>query len=415
MKRHYKTLFLSIISLFFSQQIFAQSSRTVPENKIQELVHELAINESKIIEKKGELTKIKSQIRTDSTAIINWEEMKGLYPDSTNLTKLIKEKSAIIAQATKALGKLQKEISELSSSRNVNRTTLINHIDSSTIVGETNSQFDFKKKNEELLIQLQNLQEENERIQNENKSLRMKVANVESDVQQLSHQNAQQIESNERKSEYILNYGCALLFRKYTSRAEDISRWIESVSSEAKKKDIQTLMQEARTMIQSSNVSQDLRDKVWDMVAPYIQDSDASMKDLREVFSKLNPDKQYEYSLTKHALSFFEEVSKSVTDADNRYDKVHQLLLRYKDDNAELLSVLQGIQIDDANSDSRMSAENKVEFIRRIKNTKYYKECYSDPWHIPYLNNVIDEALSLINKSPANRRIDLSRIYSKLQ
>ena len=103
------------------------------------------------------------------------------------------------------------------------------------------------------------------------------------------------------------------------------------------------MLAQAKKMIQSSNVSQDMRNRVFHMLESVPQD-EQSANDIREVLSRVPDDIQAEYSLTHQAISLIDAMPKSITEKDDRYAIVRELLVAYPAANNEVKNTLQAIQ-----------------------------------------------------------------------
>lgn len=208
---------------------------------------------------------------------------------------------------------------------------------------------------------------------------------------------------------YVLNYGNALLYRKYTARAEDIAILLANAPDSLRQKDWDLMLAQAKKMIQSSNVSQDMRNRVFHMLESVPQD-EQSANDIREVLSRVPDDIQAEYSLTHQAISLIDAMPKSITEKDDRYAIVRELLVEYPAANNEVKNTLQAIQ---EHPDNSINISDKWPvFVKQIKSMQYYKQYYGSSWNIPYLNNIIDQALSRLQN--ATSHVDLDDLVKRL-
>ena len=209
---------------------------------------------------------------------------------------------------------------------------------------------------------------------------------------------------------YVLNYGNALLYRKYSARADDIAALLTNIPENLKQKDRDQMLAEAKVMVQSSEVSsQDIRNRVYHLLEMVPHDQQAN-EDIREILSHVPQDKVTEYSLTKHAIELIDQLPREVTAKDDRYTIIRNLLLAYKDATVELKAVLQSIQDHPGNSIDM--PDNKSSFIKQIKTTNYYKQYYDQVWTIPYLNSVINTAIARLQN--ATSHIDMEDLIKEL-
>ena len=208
---------------------------------------------------------------------------------------------------------------------------------------------------------------------------------------------------------YVMNYGNALLFRRYSARVEDIANLLISVPDSLKQKDRDQMLDQARRMIEASNVSQDIRMRVKELLEETPRYEQFS-EDIREVLRNVPAEAQYEYNLTQHAIDLIDAMPKTVTDSDDRYSIVRELLVAYKSSNEEIKGVLQSIQNDPDNSIN--ISDRWPTFVNQIKATQYYKRYYGKPWTIPYLNSIIDEALARLQN--AQKHVDLRDLINNL-
>ena len=209
---------------------------------------------------------------------------------------------------------------------------------------------------------------------------------------------------------YVLNYGNALLYRKYSARADDIAALLTNIPENLKQKDRDQMLAEAKVMVQSSEVpSQDIRNRVYHLLEMVPHDQQTN-EDIREILSHVPQDKVTEYSLTKHAIELIDQLPREVTAKDDRYTIIRNLLLAYKDATVELKAVLQSIQDHPGNSIDM--PDNKSSFIKQIKTTNYYKQYYDQVWTIPSLNSVINTAIARLQN--ATSHIDMEDLIKEL-
>lgn len=208
---------------------------------------------------------------------------------------------------------------------------------------------------------------------------------------------------------YLLNYGNALLYRKYSARVEDVAILLSAAPDSLKQKDWDQMLDQARRMIQSSKVTQDMRTRVFHLLESVPQ-SEQFAEDIREVLRNVPADAQIEYTLTRHAIDLIDALPKNVTDSNNRYAIVKNLLEEYQTANEEIKNVLLSIQ---NHPDNNINISEKwPAFEKQIKNTQYYKHYYDKSWNIPYLNSIIDQALARLQN--ATKRVDLKDLIDNL-
>jgi len=198
---------------------------------------------------------------------------------------------------------------------------------------------------------------------------------------------------------YVLNYGNALLFRKYHSRLEDMVHLLVNAPDSLKEKYWSEMMEQARQMIYASNVSQDMRDRVFHLLesVPY---NDALSEDIREVLLSVPDSIKVQYSLTQQAIRLIDAMPNSVTENNDSYAHVRELLSVYHSANTEVNKTLKEIQNHRGNNIN--IAESRVELIKKIESMEYYKKYYGQPWRIPFLNSIIDEALSRLQTAKSH-------------
>ena len=208
---------------------------------------------------------------------------------------------------------------------------------------------------------------------------------------------------------FVLNYGNSLLYRKYSARAEDIATLLAAAPDDLKQKDWESMLALAKTMIQSSDVTEDMRTHVFHLLES-VPRNEQYANDIREVLQNVPPEVQSRYSLSRQAVSLIDAMPKTVTDSDDRFSIVRGLLLEYKTANEEIKKVLRDIQNHPDNSINISDAWPGFE--RQIKNTAYYKRYYGAAWSIPYLNSIIDQALSRLHG--ATKRVDFDDLIGNL-
>ena len=212
---------------------------------------------------------------------------------------------------------------------------------------------------------------------------------------------------------YVLNYGNALLYRKYNARVEDILGLLMMMPDTLRRVDRAQMLAEARAMIAASDVpSQDIRNRVFALLQSLPPESldKQTNKDIQDVLSNVR-DYPLEYNMVQHALSLIDALPKDITDNDTRYDLVRTLLSVYKESNDEIKTTLMRIQNSEKNSGVFIE-ESWPSFVKQLKNTDYYKKYYSQPWTIRYLNNIIDRALQRMQN--AKNRVDLDDLINEL-
>lgn len=260
----------------------------------------------------------------------------------------------------------------------------------------------------ELTVNADSLQQIIDSLQNTLREMETRYNAQQQELQRLRGKTDGSNKDGNCDMSYLLNYGNALLFRSYTARVEDIANLLASASNRVKQEDWDQMLSQARRMVEASNVSQELRMRVMRLLEQTPQ-YDQYREDIREVLRNVPAEAQLEYNLTQHAIRLIDALPKTVTDSDNRYAIIKELLEAYGPANEEIKGVLQAIQNDPDNS-IRIS-DKWPAFVNRIKSTQYYKRYYGKSWSIPYLNRIIDQAIARLNN--AQRHVDLQDlIYS---
>ena len=212
---------------------------------------------------------------------------------------------------------------------------------------------------------------------------------------------------------YVLNYGNALLYRRYNARVEDVLGMLLMMPDTLRHADRAQMLAEARAMIAASDVpSQDIRNRVYSLLQslpPETFDMQTN-KDIQDVLSNVK-DYPLEYNVVQHAISLIDALPKDITANDTRYDLVRTLLSVYKESNDEIKTTLMSIQNSEKNSGVFIE-ESWPMFVKQLKNTDYYEKYYNQSWTIRYLNDVIDEALQRMQN--AKNRVDLEDLIGKL-
>lgn len=208
---------------------------------------------------------------------------------------------------------------------------------------------------------------------------------------------------------YLMNYGNSLLYRKYHARAEDIATLLAAAPDSLKQKSYAEMLAQAKEMIGKSHVSQDLRRRVF-MLLESAPQSEQYAEDIREVLRNVPEEALRQYDLSRQAIDLIDALPEQVTDNDERYAIVKELLQAYPAANEEIKQVLQSIQ---DHPDNSINIPGKwPAFVKQIKSTQYYKQYYDKSWSIPYLNAVIDQALSRLQN--ASQHVELTDLIKKL-
>lgn len=401
--------FIMIIGCHF---VWAQS-KNISEFEIQEKIHDFAKYKYDLSIQNLKLLELERKYISDSSQFSIVEQQLSFYKDSTELKERLVDLKKTVSQNQKSYNAQKTIVRNLENQCAKAKQFLLNALENKVILVEKESQVDYKRQKDSLCSSLSLLNHKLNDLQAQNDSLISILEKQKVENKKLSDEIANFSETHK----YILNYGNAMLFRKYNARIDDIIRWLDAIPNEAKQKDIQEMLDEIDVMIKASTVpEQDLRVLVWEKIAPHLNNDDLLMENFRKVFAGIPDDVEWaKYNLVKHAETFIDNVSKEIKASDSRYDIIKDLLANYKGFNDEIYSVLVNINTDPDNNNSRMNPKVKDNYISKIKNTNYYKNYYTANFNIPFLNDIIDEAINLIQKSNGQTKIDLTPVLINIK
>lgn len=172
-------------------------------------------------------------------------------------------------------------------------------------------------------------------------------------------------------------------------------------------------------MIGASNAPEDIRLKVRNLLHQLPQNViDNQVKsDIKVVINGV-PTDYPQYDPAPYLIQKLESIRDTTSNKD--YTAVIrleiQLLKEYKDANNEVREVLDAIH-KDPNNRAGLDESSRSTFIKKIKNTNYYKKYHKndcwEPWNIFYLSNIIDEALKRLSNKDL-KRVDFQDLINKL-
>jgi hypothetical protein len=148
---------------------------------------------------------------------------------------------------------------------------------------------------------------------------------------------------------------------------------------------------------------------VFRLLGEVSQDT-AIANDIRNVLTNVPDDLHLELNLTQQAISLIDAMPKSITENNDLYATIRELLVTYPIANEEIKNVLTSIQGDQNNSIN--ISDKRQAFINRIKSTDYYKRYYTKPWNIPYLNSIITQAVARLQN--ATSHVDFQDLIDEL-
>lgn len=210
---------------------------------------------------------------------------------------------------------------------------------------------------------------------------------------------------------YVLNYSSILLYHRYNSRVETIADLMNTVPDEIKQREWEKMLTKAKALVKASDTSVDLGRRILTFVESVPRDETIA-QDVRAVLSRVPKDKRQQYSLTDEAIALIDALPISISEGSrkNAYDHVRELLTAYQGANEEIRGTLQRIQ-EDPNNNIKIS-QSWQGYINQIKSTSYYKTYYGNSWNIPYLDNIIKEAIARLQN--ASKPVDFQDLIEKL-
>ena len=104
--------------------------------------------------------------------------------------------------------------------------------------------------------------------------------------------------------------------------------------------------------------------------------------------------KKYDQARVNQAVTNFEKMYSP--ELKNKFGRLKFLLNEYGKFTQELVDIFIEAQNDKGLGNPFTGQKQALTYIDKIKNTRYYREVYSDNWTIPYLNILIDKCFETI-------------------
>lgn len=104
--------------------------------------------------------------------------------------------------------------------------------------------------------------------------------------------------------------------------------------------------------------------------------------------------KKYEQNRVNQAMENFEKMYSP--ELKSKFGRLRFLLNEYGKFTQELNAIFIEAKNDKGLGNPFTGQKQALTYIDKIKNTRYYKEVYSENWTIPYLNNLIDKCFKTI-------------------
>lgn len=104
--------------------------------------------------------------------------------------------------------------------------------------------------------------------------------------------------------------------------------------------------------------------------------------------------KKYDQNRVYQAVENFEKMYSP--ELKSKFGRLKFLLNEYGKFTQELIAIFVEAQNDKGLGNPFTGQRQALTYIDKIKNTRYYREVYSDNWTIPYLNNLIDKCFEAI-------------------
>lgn len=104
--------------------------------------------------------------------------------------------------------------------------------------------------------------------------------------------------------------------------------------------------------------------------------------------------KKYDPTRVNQAVENFEKMYSP--ELKSKFGRLKFLLNEYGKFTKELVAIFMEAQNDKGLGNPFTGQKQALTYIDKIKNTRYYREVYSDNWTIPYLNNLIDKCFETI-------------------
>ena len=115
--------------------------------------------------------------------------------------------------------------------------------------------------------------------------------------------------------------------------------------------------------------------------------------------------KKYDPTQVNQAIKDFEQMYSP--ELKSKFGRLKFLLNEYGKFTQELIDIFIEAQNDKGLGNPFTGRKQALTYIDKIKNTRYYREIYSDNWTIPYLNNLIDECFETIKNFNPKESKDL--------
>lgn len=104
--------------------------------------------------------------------------------------------------------------------------------------------------------------------------------------------------------------------------------------------------------------------------------------------------KKYDPIRVNQAVENFEKMYSP--ELKSKFGRLKFLLNEYGNYTQELVAIFKEAQNDKGLGNPFTGQKQALTYIDKIKNTRYYRDVYSDNWTIPYLNNLIDKCFETI-------------------
>lgn len=104
--------------------------------------------------------------------------------------------------------------------------------------------------------------------------------------------------------------------------------------------------------------------------------------------------KKYDPIRVNQAVRNFEQMYSSELKV--KFGRLKFLLNEYGKYTQEFVAIFREAQNDKTLGNPFIGQKQALSYIDKIKNTRYYREVYSENWTIPYLNNLIDKCFETI-------------------
>ena len=104
--------------------------------------------------------------------------------------------------------------------------------------------------------------------------------------------------------------------------------------------------------------------------------------------------KKYNSTQVNQAIRNFEQMYSP--ELKSKFGRLKFLLIEYGKFSQELNAIFIEAQNDKGLGNPFTGQKQALTYIDKIKNTRYYREVYSENWTIPYLNNLIDKCIETI-------------------